>query len=197
MALMVFGWAGCDGAMAQGRIFEAYFGYAQMTSNSGVSLFSDIQSAQTIPTVGLSLGWPVSDHATLGVSYRHDFCSFGRQTFSEEYALNRLCCEMVGRKNIGQDITCMYGFSLGPLMACNTVNIGELTDSYRRYGIVGGPKLGVGYNVGNTRFGLTYECFAGAFLSKVYEAPQGVALPVAGGRSYWGHSLMLTILTNF
>lgn len=187
----------CDDAVAQGRFFDARLGFEQMSNSSGTSLFSDIQSPQSVPSIGFSIGWPVSDHSTLGVVYIHDFSSFLRPTFSESYGLNKLCGELLVYKDIMPDVTCIYGFSMGAMLASNTVTVGELTDTYNRFGVVVSPKLGVGYRLDNTRFGVMYEWCAGAFLSKKYDVPQNIGLPAAGGRSYWGHSLTLTVARCF
>lgn len=197
LSLVVLAVFASNGAAAQGRFIEAHFGFAQTPSGSGVSLLSDIQSPQSVPSLGISVGWPLAEHSTLGVTYSRDFSNFRRQTFQEQYGLNRLCCELLSNKEILSDVTCTTGFTLGALMASNMVQVGETTDSYNRYGVTVGAKLGVGYKVGNTRFGVMYECYAGGFLSKVYEVPQNLGLPTAGGRGCWGHSLMLTTSTSF
>ncbi|MDY5969193.1 MAG: hypothetical protein SPJ13_04150 [Bacteroidales bacterium] len=187
----------CNDAVAQGRFFDVRLGFVQMSNSSGTSLFSDIQAPQSVPSMGFSIGWPASDHSTLGVVYSCDFSNFIRPTFNESYGLNKLCGELLTYKDIMPDVTCIYGFALGAMLASNTVTAGVVTDTYNRFGVVIAPKLGVGYRLDDTRIGVVYEWCAGAFLSKKYDVPQNIGLPTVGGRGYWGHSLTLTVARYF
>lgn len=181
-----------NGATAQGRYIDVRLGSVLTPNNMSLSLYSDVQSPQVMPSMGLSIGWPVTDHSTLGVVYNQSFSSYNRPAFGESFLAYRLGCEGLNYKEILPDLTFVDGLSFNALLATNTVKMGTDAGAAVRPGMALGFNLGLCYKVGNTRIGLMYEWFGGCFFDDITDNILMAGLPEAKSKAYWGQSLMLS-----